>query len=279
MAAATKATLKTMQEKPAIIIAAFGSSRRGRSAFAMLEELALRRFSGHRLYWGYTSEIIRRKTGNPSLTRILEEAAEAGCRQAVVLPLQVFPGSEYQRICEIAGRFASLQTVVGETLMHRWSFAREVVDAVSVDFLEEEEGVNLLALHGTRLAADPANIVYLGLAQQVRALYGNVWAASLEGVPDHRAVIREIDATCGPGVRRRLRIIPMMYIAGLHVEDDLMGEEDSWKCGLEARGWSVECPGGEDGDGGCYKSLAAYPQIQEFFLQRIDSALQRLRQL
>lgn len=268
-----------MQEKPAIIIAAFGSSRGGRKAFGTLQRLALKRFNGHRLYWGYTSEIIRRKTGDPSLTAILEEAAKAGHRQAVVLPLQIFPGSEYQRICDIAGRFSSLQAVVGETLLHRWSFVKEVVDTVSRDFIAEGKGINLLALHGTRMAADPANIVYLGLAQLVRALYGNVWAASLEGIPDHRAVMAEIAASYGAGVRRRIRIIPMMYIAGLHVEDDLMGEEDSWKRRLEDQGWSVECPSLEAGDGGCYKSLAAYPDIQEFFLQRIDSALRGLPRL
>jgi sirohydrochlorin cobaltochelatase len=51
------------------------------------------------------------------------------------------------------------------------------------DFLAPETGTNLLALHGTPLAADPVNIVYLGLERLVADLYPNVLAASIEGVP------------------------------------------------------------------------------------------------
>ncbi len=56
-----------LQEKPAIIIAAFGSSSRGKAAMERVEAQLSEQFSDHAIYWAYTSEIIRKKKGLPGL--------------------------------------------------------------------------------------------------------------------------------------------------------------------------------------------------------------------
>jgi len=268
-----KMKMPKVEERPAIVIAAFGSSRRGKAALDSFDEKARHYFQNHRIYWGYTSKIIREKTGTPSLHEVLAKVEADGYRKAVVLPLQIFPGAEYRDISETALNFPGLRIMVGETLMHRWEFVEDVLEVVAEDFLPPEEGLNFLALHGTSIVADPVNSGYLGFAQLAADKYPNVLAASLEGVPDAGAVLARIERENLADRFERLRIIPMMFIAGLHVEDDLMGRQKSWKSRLEGLGFAVECNkinlNGEE----YYKSLASYNDIQRFYIERIERAL------
>jgi len=256
-----------LQEKAATIIAAFGSSSRAKEPLALFTERFSQAFPGEEPFWAYTSAIIRKKTGLPGLQETLARVEAAGYRKAVVQPLHVFPGTEYQQMAEVCRFFPGLRVVLGETLLHRWDFVRETLAVLEEDFLAPETGTNLLALHGTPLAADPVNIVYLGLERLVADLYPNVLAASIEGVPDHQALFARLRRQGGAGKPRRLRILPVMFFAGVHAEDDLMGESDSWRATLEEMGYKVDCP--KSGAAGAHKGLAHYPRILDFFMERL----------
>lgn len=265
---------KTRQKhKPAVVIASFGSTRRGKVVLDGFRHEVAERFGDYDIFWAATSAVIRRKTGEAGLAEILTEVKSSGFKQVAVLPLQIFPGVEYRKICETASRTSDLEVQVGETLMHRWRFVKEVLAVVSKDFLSPEQGLNLLALHGTPMAADPANSAYLGLNELVKDGYENVFAASLEGVPDFDAVLRRLSAMAKDKNREHIRILPLLLVAGMHAEKDLMGGENSWKERLEKIGYTVDCPViGYDGDK-YFKSLIAYPEIRGYFLQRLQSCL------
>lgn len=257
-----------LQERAATIIAAFGSSSRAKEPLALFAERFSRAFPGEEPFWAYTSAIIRKKSGLPGLQETLAQVEAAGYRKVVVQPLHVFPGTEYQQMAEVCSFFPGLRVLLGETLLHRWDFVRETLAVLEEDFLAPETGTNLLALHGTPLAADPVNIVYLGLERLVTDLYPNVLAASIEGIPDHQALFARLRRRGGVGERRRLRILPVMFFAGVHAEDDLMGERDSWREELESMGYEVDCR--TSGSAGVYKGLAHYPRILDFFMERLD---------
>jgi len=53
-------------------------------------------FPEHETFWAYTSEILRRKIGLPSLQETLAQVEAAGFRRAVVQPLQYFSGHRVQ---------------------------------------------------------------------------------------------------------------------------------------------------------------------------------------
>ena len=272
-----KMRLPELAEKPAIVIAAFGSSSRARAALDIFQAELEKEFPHHEKFWAYSSEIIRRKQGLPSLQQCLAQVEAAGFRKAVVQPLHIFAGTEYQQMAETCAYFPGLRVILGETLMHRWHFVRQTLDVVANEFLPADQGLNLLALHGTPLAADPVNIVYLGMERLVEDLYDNVMTASIEGVPDQEAVLRRIRQQNLARQYKNIRIIPMMYLAGLHAEDDLMGERDSWRSSLEEMGFSVECPQVELGDRRAYKGLAHYPEITSFFMARLHRSLELIR--
>lgn len=260
-------------DKPAVVIASFGSTRRGKVVLRSFRQEVAERFGEYDIFWAATSAVIRRKTGEPGVAEILLEVKSSGFKTAAILPLQIFPGVEYRKICEVASSSGELKVKVGETLMHRWRFIKEVLAVVSKDFISPEQGDNLLALHGTPMAADPANAAYLGLNDLVLAGYENVFTASLEGVPDHDAVLGKLTANIKDKNTRHIRILPLLLTAGMHVEKDLLGSENSWKRRLEDGGYSVDCPVVQYDGGEYFKSLIAYAEIREFFLQRLESCL------
>lgn len=267
-----KMRLPKLQEKPAIVVTAFGSSSRARVALDHLRDRLDREFPDYQRHWAWTSEIIRRQSGLPGLHETLARVEADGYRRVVVQPLHIFPGTEYQQMAETCAYFPGLRVFMGETLLHRWEFVKDTLAVVEQDFLTPDEGLNLLAVHGTPLAADPVNIVYLGLERLVADLYDNVLVASVEGVPDHRAVLARIGRQGLAARFRRVRIIPLMFFAGMHAEEDLMGDTGSWREALADIGFSVECSlaGGEAAS---FKGLAWYPEIIAFFMERLRRAL------
>ncbi len=272
-----KMRLHDLKEKPVIIIAAFGSSRRGKIAFDLLDNAAKEAFSDYQIRWAFTSSIIRKKTGAVSLHQCLADAESEGYRQAVVLPLQVFPGTEYTEVMETAQYFPGMRVILGETLLHRWQYVEELLGILETDFLSYQEGYNILALHGTPFTADPATTAYLGFDAMIRERYMNTTCASLEGVPDFHSVHERLKREKTSEKFNRVRIIPVMYLAGMHVEDDLMGENGSWRSSLEKVGFSVECLSIDYQGERFYKSLAFTDKVVGLFVERIQRALDLLK--
>ncbi|EIM62103.1 MAG: sirohydrochlorin cobaltochelatase [Desulfobacter postgatei] len=268
-----KLRLPKLQDQPAIIIATFGSSSKGQAAMDEVEAQLAENFADHQIYWAYTSEIIRRKRGLPSLLETLAKVESDGYRKAVVQPLQVFPGTEYQQVRESSLYFPGLRVIVGETLCHRWNFIEDVLEEVSADFLTGNNQINLLALHGTPLAADPVNMIYIGISDLVSGMYDNVYAATVEGVPNIQSVAGRIKKDHARTPFTRIRLIPMMFLAGTHVEDDLMGEQESWRTRFEAMGMEVDCPAITCGAQEYFKGLAFRKECIQFFCQRLKRAL------
>jgi sirohydrochlorin cobaltochelatase len=133
--------------------------------------------------------------------------------------------------------------------------------------------VNLLALHGTPLAADPVNIVYMGVEKLVADRYPHVRAAAIEGIPDSDALFSRMKKKGIIDRIKQARIIPMMYFAGMHARDDLMGEKDSWRTCLEKMGFTVDCPMVEVKEKPLFKGLAYYPEVTGFLADRLERAL------
>jgi len=269
-----KMRVPTLKEKPAIVIATFGTSSRAKAPLEIFQLELEKQLPDYEIFWAYSSNIICRKKNLPSLQTALAQVETAGFRKAIVQPLHIFPGTEYQQMAETCEYFPGLRVFLSETLLHRWDFVKQTLAVVEQEFLPPEEGFNILALHGTPLTADPVNIVYLGLEKLVTDLYPNVLAASIEGVPDPDAVMTAIKRKNIASKYKKVRIIPMMYLAGMHAEDDLMGsDDDSWRTILENMGFVVDCPMVEYNKENYFKGLAYYPEVISFFMDRLQRSL------
>jgi len=266
-----KKRVRTLKEEPAIIIVAFGSTNRGKVALDVFEEALKKELPGREIFWAFTSHIIRARTGCPGLAETLAKVESQGYRKAVVQPLHVFPGTEYQEVLETCNYFPGLRVITGETLFHRWSYMVDVLEVMEREFISD--GLNLLAAHGTPFAASPANTIYLGLEGLLKK-YTNALLATVEGVPHKDVVMKEISRNYSD--YKKVKIIPMMYIAGLHVEDDLIGDdEDSWKCELKKIGFDdVECASTTHNGEEFPKGLGFYPEVNQFFIDRLVRTLE-----
>lgn len=263
-----------IQKQPALVIVTFGSTNRGAAALESFRQAITETYPEHRIFWAYTSAVIRKKTGNPSLHEALAQAEAENFRKVVVQPLYVFPGTEYQQIEETCEFFPGLRIFLGETLMHRWQFIEETIGILEKEFLSNREGLNLLVLHGTPLAADPVNIVYLGLDRFLRDRYDNVRAATVEGVPDFEGVKQVLIRTKAPERWPRIQMIPLLFLAGIHAEDDLMGEDESWKTELEAAGFQdVSCLTTVQNGEEYFKGLGYYPEVVKCYLKRLKRVI------
>jgi sirohydrochlorin cobaltochelatase len=270
-----------LKECPAIVLTAFGTTKRGRSVYDLLDASVRRAFKDHDVSWAYTSSIIREKTGKPGILQALASLEERGFTKVVVQPLMIFPGTEYTILSDTCRSFPGLKVIVGESLLHRWDFVSQVLDIVSKDFISPEQGINLLVAHGTPLSGDSANIVYLGLDTMLSMRYRNVSFCTVEGMPDSEGVLNMLQGRFSHAhagnTTLKARILPFMYVSGLHVEEDLLGNHDSYKTRLEQMGFNVECPVVRHDGEEFYKGLGFYEAIRDSFLDRMRRALELIR--
>lgn len=270
---------RKLREEPAIVIAAFGTTSKGKWIYDLFKEQLEQELSGFRLLWAYTSEIIREKTGLPGILQALSVLEQEGFRKAVVQPLHIVPGTEYQILSELCRNFPGIRVVLGETLLHRWQFVEKVLEAVSKDFINENDGINLLVTYGTPLTFDPVTSLYLGLERLLYDRYKNVYLCSIEGLPDSKGVFNRIKAYKAnmSGQTCCVRLIPLMFVPGKHVEDDLMGQEDSFSCVLKKMGFKVELLT-QVNNGVVYpKGLGCYREVREQIIENIKRSLELMR--
>jgi sirohydrochlorin cobaltochelatase len=255
--------------------------------FDYLDRKVQEAFPDYEIRWAFTSNIIREKMNRIfarqglserlySLHEVLARLYAEGYRKVVVQPLHVFPGLEYQAVVEVSRRFPDLRIVVGEPLLFRWEYVREVLSAVEKEFLPPEEGLNILVAHGTDVTSQGANVTYLGLDWLVRHRYPNVLLGTVEGVPGGEEVLQEAEKYPA----KRVRFIPFMLVAGDHIMHDIMGkggEERSWREVLEAAGKEVDCVTTVVNGKTYYRGLGLYPETVEFFVGQIRRALEILK--
>ncbi len=279
---------RTLKDKPAIVLTAFGTSTRAEATYKVLEAQVREAFPDNELRWAFTSEIIRERVNHRrakagkterllSLQQALANLEAEGFKKVVVQPIHIFPGEEYEEVLGIVSTFPGLAIETGETLLQRWETLREVIHVLSADFLPPGEGCNVVVSHGTPSTHIASNITYMGLDRHLLKNFTNVYLGSVEGV-----VTREdgLDAAklCA---EKRVRFIPLMYVAGDHIMNDIMGEEEdpddpSWKTEMEQAGFTTEITTVEHLGEKYYKGLGFFAEVNHVFISDIQRALARL---
>ena len=80
--------------------------------------------------------------------------------------------------------------------------------------------------------------------------------STLEGYPTLRTVKAQLRSLKA----RRVRLVPLLFVAGNHAKNDIAGE---WKEALEKEGLQVDCR---------LEGLGEIPEIQDLYLSHIRSA-------
>ncbi|WP_321393279.1 sirohydrochlorin cobaltochelatase [uncultured Desulfuromusa sp.] len=265
MTVGTPATAVANTEKPAIVLVAFGTSvATARPVFDYINEKACERYAGYDVQWAFTSQIIIDKLKKQGIvTRNVEEVVadlrRKGKKEVVFQSLHVVPGQEYRSVVDVD--MYGLNVAFGDALMTSDADIAAVVHALAKDIDTRQPTV--IVAHGNDHHPE-FNQQLVAFAKNIEPQYPNLVVASVEGQPgiDPLQKIKAMSEQKGT-----VKFVPLMIVAGDHIMNDVMGEEeDSWKQIIQAN------------KSECSRSLGWNDAILDIYFSHLDQAMKALEE-
>lgn len=284
-----------MQEKPGIILAAYGTLFP--SALATYDQIRKayeREFLGSPVRLAFTSRLMMARLlekegiSVQSPLAALAELHDLGCESVAIQSLQIVPGGEFHKVAALTQAmrgsaklsFSRLET--GLPLLSDLPDCRKVssllpslcsghasnANAADEKLLRgsshrdpEKEAV-LLVGHGT---GHPADALYSLMAQVLKREHRNVFLGTIEGFSGLAELLPELK---GSGARV-VRLMPFLIVAGGHAKNDIFGQSpESWKSTLERKGFEVVAD---------LRGLGERAEIVSLFLEHTRNALEKMK--
>ena len=257
-----------------LLAVSFGTSYNDsrRLTIGAIEEEMERAFPEFSVRRAFTSQIIlnhvRSRDGisMDNVKEALARAADNGVKTLVIQPTHLMNGLEYHDlVAEAAGHVELFeQVVIGEPLLtseRDFQLVMEAVTEASAVYDDPDTAICLMG-HGTESAA---NQVYERLENMLRrAGRSNYYVGTVEANPGLEDVLTAVRR----GVYRRVILMPLMVVAGDHVNNDMAGDgEDSWKTAVEEAGYEVTC---------LMQGLGELEKIRRLFVDHARAAMDRL---
>lgn len=245
-----------------IVLAAFGTTSRAMETYGVIDAAVKAAFPAHPVQWAYTSRMVRSHLGkhqqvemkNPG--QVLDELGKQGYPWAVVQSLHMICGHEFCRLVDEV-REGPVRVSMGLPLLTAPADYQEVASILLINQALGNGTATVLVGHGTD---HPAWTAYPALGQMVAASGANVHMATVEG---GAAMARTVAAVIQSGARQ-VHLVPLMLVAGVHVEEDIAGDADSWKRAFSDAGMRVTIE---------KNGLGQRPAIVDIFVRHIRAAL------
>ena len=257
-----------------LLAVSFGTSYNDsrRLTIGAIEEEMERAFPEFSVRRAFTSQIIlnhvRSRDGisMDNVKEALARAADNGVKTLVIQPTHLMNGLEYHDLVAEAADHVELfeQVVIGEPLLtseRDFQLVMEAVTEASAVYDDPDTAICLMG-HGTESAA---NQVYERLENMLRrAGRSNYYVGTVEANPGLEDVLTAVRR----GVYRRVILMPLMVVAGDHVNNDMAGDgEASWKTAFEEAGYEVTC---------LMQGLGELEKIRRLFVDHARAAMDRL---
>jgi len=270
----TQTSLAAPQEKPAIVMTAFGTSvAEARKVFDFIDLQARHRYPEYDLRWAFTSQFIIDKLKKQGIVtynvnEIISQLREQGQKQVVFQSLHVAPGQEYRSV--LAADTSGLEVAYGTALLT----SDEDIDRVIVALNEHinPEQPTVMVAHGNekypqfnqRIEAFARRIesVYPQLTvARIESVYPQLTVASVEGSPGLEPLQKVKEKQ-----PQLVNFVPLMIVAGDHILNDVLGDEpDSWKNIIAAPQTALS------------PSLGWNKGILDIYFDHLDQALSELK--
>jgi sirohydrochlorin cobaltochelatase len=263
----------TAPAKPALVLAAFGTTTQAFSTYDKIGQQVKERFPGYEVRWAFTSKIVRRIVRQkqhknlPSLPEVLQVLKKAGYTRIAVQSFLLSPGEEWQEIIKQSLEVPGITVAVGKPLLSSKAAEVRVLNVLSKEFPSNlKKNAVVLVGHGS---PDPkAQAANKSFAQLLHSRYpgGNIFFGMVEfEKPGKAEVVQEVKNSGATSVK----IIPFLLVAGDHVQNDILGSgPESWKSELSNTGKSVQ---------GVRQGLGDQKAIVDIYLSHLDRALQELK--
>jgi len=260
-------------ERPAIVLAAFGTSTAAADTYQHLEAKVKERFPGYEMRWAFTSHKVRDKVGRDKgqrlkdLPQTLQELKAAGFTRVVVQSFHVVPGEEWEKkIVQESLKFPGLKVALGKPLLSSPGDQARVLQALEETFPRNLNGTAVVLVgHGS--PHPEGETAYLAFEKLLRSRYPgqNVFLGTVEGKPTREAALEAVRRSGAKAVV----FIPLLLVAGEHVNRDILGDEpESWKSRLLAqRTYRID---------GVRQGLGYQEGIIQIYLDHLAAALKTL---
>jgi sirohydrochlorin cobaltochelatase len=246
-----------------IVLMASGSTRMTREAYQPMEDICRRRFPAHEIHWAFSARAVRRRIQErgqlplPTPEEVLAAIHDRG-QVPVVQALFLLCGLEFHDAVRSVRRFWP-QAAIGLPLLSAPADVEALGDALAPAVAGAGDDAVLWVGHGTR---HPSGMAYEVLEARLRKRFGaRACLGLLEGEPSPDGVAARLrDA----GIRR-VRLRPLMLVAGAHYWRDMAGEgPGSWKSRLLTHGLDVV---------GVPQALLDTPGVADIFADHLQGAL------
>jgi len=229
---------QTSRKEVPVILTAFGTTAKAFSTYDKMNAVFKEELPGHNIIWSYSSRMVKdalKKEKNLDLKdpgQVLENLEREGHPWAVLQSLHLIGGHELHRLAAERNN-VKMRTSLGLPLLSSFQDFKEVA-LVLKSVIPQDPGQAILVLgHGTD---HPSWTSYFALESIMGQEYGpRVFAGVVEGFPE---MDETIDRILEKGFKKVL-IVPLLLVAGVHFLEDITGDEDSWQKQLEHHNMEV----------------------------------------
>lgn len=231
--------IRTRKEIP-IVVTAFGTTAKAFSTYEKMDAVLKRELPDQPVFWAYSSRMVKhamKRNKNLDLkdpAEVLSMLRQQGHPWAVLQSLHLIGGHELHRLAQ-EGRRVDIRLSLGLPLLSSPGDFMETARAMeSVIKGADSDSAIILIGHGTD---HPAWTSYFALEMIMREKYGTdrIFTGVVEGFPEMETTVERVT---GAGFSKVL-LVPFMLVAGVHFQEDLTGDDDSWQAVFERRGVDV----------------------------------------
>jgi sirohydrochlorin cobaltochelatase len=257
--------------KPAIVLAAFGTSTAAFDTYGHFEQKVRERFPGYEIRWAFTSRKVRHKLAQEQGRRLndlpttLRELKAAGFNRVAIQSLHIVPGEEWdKKIVQESQKIPGLKVALGEPLLSSPRDQERVLQTVAQTFPKDlKDTAVVLMAHGS--PAPEGETAYIAFDRLLRARYPKVFLGTVAGKPAKEKAFEAVKQANPDTVI----LMPFMFLAGEHVAKDMLGDDaESWKSELlKQKAYRIE---------GMTKGLGYQEGIIAIYLDHLAQALKSL---
>ena len=256
-------------EKKAVLVVSFGTSHLDscEKTIGAIEREIAAAFPDREVRRAFTSGMILKKLKNrdgveiDGVAEALGRLLDGGFTDVLVQPTHVMNGNEYEDMMREAagfeGKFDQLR--YGAPLLTSSEDYFQLIEAIREEVFPLLEDELLVYMgHGSD---HEANAVYsaLNFMLSQKGIH-NVVVGTVEAYPDLPAVL----AIAKQSGKKRIRLMPLMVVAGDHAKNDMAGgEEDSWDTAFRNAGFEVEAQ---------LKGLGEYAAVRKLYVEHARAA-------
>jgi sirohydrochlorin cobaltochelatase len=257
--------------KPAIVLAAFGTSAAAFDTYGHFEQKVRERFPGYEIRWAFTSQKVRHKLAQEQGRRLndlpttLRELKAAGFNRVAIQSLHIVPGEEWdKKIVQVSREIPGLKVALGKPLLSSPQDQERVLQTVAQTFPKDlKDTVVVLMAHGSPVPEGEK--AYIAFDRLLRARYPKVFLGTVAGKPAKEKAFEAVKQANPDTVI----LMPFMFLAGEHVAKDMLGDApESWKSELlKQKAYRIE---------GITKGLGYQEGIIAIYLDHLAQALKSL---